>query len=62
MLTKFTVVIISQYLQRLNHYRVHLKQMLHVNYIPIFKGHNKKGKGNLWNGRIYLGKKKKRFT
>lgn len=36
MLTKLIGAIISEYLQRLNHYGVHLKQMLHVYYILIF--------------------------
>ena len=36
MLTRFTVVIILQYIQILNRYVVHLKHMLYVNY-PQFK-------------------------
>ena len=36
MLTRFTVVIILQYIQILSHYVVHLKRMLYVNY-PQFK-------------------------
>ena len=36
MLTRFTVVIILQWTQILNHYVVHLKHMLYVNY-PQFK-------------------------
>ena len=35
MLTRLTVVTISQYIHMLNHYVAYLKLMLYVNYISI---------------------------
>lgn len=43
MLTGFTVVIISQYIQISDHYVVHLKHLIRVNYILIFRKERKLG-------------------
>lgn len=60
MLTRLSGVIISQRIQKLNHYEVKLKLISHVNYISIFLKSiiKKKEKATCQMGK-YIWKKKK---